>query len=167
MTTTPGDPQSFIMIQAAKLDAKGDPLMPQLLLGDPCKDCKAINNYLCTHQTDSGPFWKSTTNRSAFSFFYEDDKEVDAAENYNAQFNTTNYGFRPEYVKWLRDAPRWQDDSAPGILVMGADAAGGGQDEFAITILYVGRGGVHVVSILVSFFFDFIHVTLRVPPSPI
>ena len=34
------------MQQAKKTDAKGDPLLPCLLLGEPCPDCKAKNE--CT-----------------------------------------------------------------------------------------------------------------------
>jgi hypothetical protein len=45
LTTTPGDDQSYIMQQAKKVDLNGDPLMPCLLLGDPCADCKAKNEY--------------------------------------------------------------------------------------------------------------------------
>jgi hypothetical protein len=146
MTTTPGDTSSYIMQQAAKIDANGNPLLPFLMLGDPCDDCKAANQYICTHKQDTTPFWKSTANRSKFGFFYEDDKETDMAENYNAQFNTTNYGIQPDYLRWLRSAPRWQDDHPPPMLVMGVDAAAGGQDEFAISIIYVGRDNHHVAS---------------------
>lgn len=70
--------------------------MPQLLLGEPCMDCKAKNEYLCTHNAEKGPFWKSEAKRSAFGFFYASDKETDAMENYNAILQSTNHGFQPQ-----------------------------------------------------------------------
>ena len=36
LTTTPKKDGSYIMEQAAKVDANGNPLLPQLLLGNPC-----------------------------------------------------------------------------------------------------------------------------------
>lgn len=70
ITTTPGGPDSWIMQQAAKRDESGiNPLMPQLLLGDPCKDCKEAGQYMCPHTTETPPFWKSNNNRKAFAFF--------------------------------------------------------------------------------------------------
>lgn len=62
------------MQQARKRDIKGNPLLPCLLLGDPCDECKAKNEYICNHKTEKGPFWKSAVNRSKFGFFYEDDQ---------------------------------------------------------------------------------------------
>ena len=73
------------MQQAKKTDAKGDPLLPCLLLGEPCPDCKAKNECtrffslfrthrrqdICSHTTERGPFWKSVAKRSAFAFFYD------------------------------------------------------------------------------------------------
>jgi hypothetical protein len=78
ITTTPGPAQSYIMQQAKKVDLQGNPMMPCLLLGEPCVDCKAKNEYICPHTTEKGPFWKSAAKRSAFGFFYESDKETDA-----------------------------------------------------------------------------------------
>lgn len=45
LTTTPKKDGSYIMDQAAKVDAHGNPLLPQLLLGNPCDECKAKNMY--------------------------------------------------------------------------------------------------------------------------
>jgi len=81
---------------------------------------------------------------------YADDQETDARENYNATFNSTNYAFRPEHLKVFRENARFKEDMPPHMLVMGMDAAGGGQDEFAITILHVTRSGVHSVSVYYS-----------------
>jgi len=58
------------MQQASKVDAEGEPLMPTLLLGDPCKECKAASKYICPHTTESVAPWKSTANRSKFAFLY-------------------------------------------------------------------------------------------------
>jgi len=34
------------MDQARKLDERRNPLLPQLLLGNPCDECKAKNEYV-------------------------------------------------------------------------------------------------------------------------
>lgn len=46
ITTTPNKNGSYIMDQARKTDSKSNPLLPQLLLGDPCKECKAKGEYV-------------------------------------------------------------------------------------------------------------------------
>ena len=55
------------MDQAKKVDAKSNPLLPQLLLGDPCKECKAKGEYMCPHKAAMVP-WKSDQNRKDFGF---------------------------------------------------------------------------------------------------
>jgi len=40
------------MDQAKKVDADKNPLMPCLLLGDPCVNCKAKGEYMCPHKNN-------------------------------------------------------------------------------------------------------------------
>lgn len=57
------------MDQAKKVDADKNPLMPCLLLGDPCGLCKAKGEYMCSHKNNLVP-WKSEDNRRDFGFLY-------------------------------------------------------------------------------------------------
>ena len=78
-------------------------------------------------------------------FFYEDDEETNARENYNMVLQSVNYGFTPNVVYAFTSTPFFKDDTPPRVLVLGADACGGGNDEFGIFGGY-HTGGKFVVS---------------------
>lgn len=151
ITTTPNKNGSYIMDQARKIDAKGNPLLPQLLLGDPCKDCKAKGEYMCPHKSAMVP-WKSDENRRDWGFMYEENKEVDQMENYNYVQQNTNFCFLPEEIERLKRREQKDLWTCPTLVLLSIDASGGGSDEYSIKGTYTDSNRNTVVRIFLFFF---------------
>lgn len=101
---------------------------------------------MCPHNDHTAP-WKSNSNRTKFSRFYENDAETNAKENFNAVLESANYGFLPQFIEDLSRRPEYVDSTRPRYVIMAVDAAHGGKDEFAICAGYTDRDGKFVVRV--------------------
>jgi hypothetical protein len=75
-------------------------------------------------------------------------------ENYNAVLQSTSYGFLPQYIEALSRRETFKDVHRPRLMVMSADACGGGNDEFAITMGY--RLGDKFIVRIYTYFYLFL-----------
>jgi hypothetical protein len=61
-------PEAPAIPKEALLEWGDKPLMPTLVMGEPCANCKAIGNYMCDHVLTDDALWKITSKQDPAAF---------------------------------------------------------------------------------------------------
>ena len=180
LTTTPGEDNCYLNRVMERTDINGDPLLPVLRFGEPCSDCKLTTcPWKCKHNTGELPAWHSADKRGQMQFLvrayflslrkllthckkYENDLNDFLKETLAFSMSTKQYSFQPNDLREFRLLPHVQDPFIPDMLVLAADAAHGGDCDFAVSMGYI-RDGNLVVRFFTS---NHRHILLLLSPPP-
>lgn len=138
MITTPTGLDSLFMRLANGVDDQGRALMPVIWLGQPCETCMASNNRLaCQHVWYQAPWWKDPQRYERLKHLWKFAEEINARENFGLASINGRIGFTNEMISGLFDSEPYSDlNHRPAVVYVTADAAAGGESDFAISACY-------------------------------
>jgi hypothetical protein len=139
MITTPGDSECFGMRLVTQLDKNGNPLIPVLYLGQPCKTCIDNNNPLaCQHNWHHCPAWKDPELMTRLRPLWSGDAETDKRENLGMLSSLRGAGFTTKMIEDLRNSEPLRDkEFRPRVVYMTVDVSAGGESEDSYVASYV------------------------------
>lgn len=157
MITTPTDPDTTYMRLVMQLDEKGEPLMPVIWLGQPCDTCVESGTALsCQHMWYQSPSWKDPERYERLKGLWKFSDATNARENFGMVPRETRVGFTGQMIDRFKSLPPYDDRSyRPPVVFLTADAACGGESDFALA------AGYCVDSMLLLLFLD----AARLDPS--
>lgn len=149
-TTTPAtDDNCYLARVNSRTDSNGDPLLPTLRFGKPCKDCDLGKaKWKCTHNTGEQPPWKNLGKQAEMTFLYEESIEDFLRENFAMGLDRTDVGFPPNALAELELLPLLRITLRPRMLMISCDPAHSGSCKFAVTAGYIEEDDTFVVSFL-------------------
>jgi hypothetical protein len=137
LATTPGPPESYFMRLILVTDENGQPKMRLIRLGQACEACMASTTpWACQHMRNIVPKWKSKAREKANEWLWLEDYGKLAQENLAITQDLSRFALGDADNRFLRDSPLQPITCVPPWLVIGVDAALGGEDEYAIIVTY-------------------------------
>ena len=129
------------------VDDSGNAIMPVIWLGQPCESCMSSSNRLaCRHVWYQAPWWKDPQRYERLKHLWKFAEEINARENFGLASMYGRIGFTNEMISGLFDSPPVADmNHRPQVVYLTADAAAGGESDFALSASYFS-GEYFVVS---------------------
>lgn len=138
MITTPTGLESLFMRLVNGTDEQGRALMPVIWLGQPCETCMASSNRLaCQHVWYQAPWWKDPQRYERLKHLWKFAEEINARENFGLASQHGRIGFTNDMISGLFDSEPLMDmQYRPSVVYVTADAAAGGESDFALSAAY-------------------------------
>ena len=128
LTTTLGSDNYFTKMTKMK-DTRGGYLFQTVRMGQPCDECVATRDdpWLCPHNEDEKAEWISSEEQRRWAIFYKElgDEETMKRELYSVDTVDGQRMFEDAEIKYLREAPLYDQDKPFRYITVGMDPGGG------------------------------------------